>query len=89
MVDPSLISNKNMDLDAPFDYGDVPIDSIMVADGHIHYKPTPAMKEVVFEDRNAFLDFLRESMRTAAKNLEFEEAARIRDQIGRLEKELD
>lgn len=89
MVDPSLISNKNLDLDAPFNYDDVPIDTIMVADGVIHYKPTPAMKEVVFEDRNAFLDFLRESMRTAAKNLEFEEAARIRDQIGRLEKELD
>jgi excinuclease ABC subunit B len=89
MVDPSLISNKNIDLDAPFNYDDVPIDTVMVADGVIHYKPTPAMKEVVFEDRKAFLDFLHESMRTAAKNLEFEEAARIRDQIGRLEKELE
>jgi excinuclease ABC subunit B len=46
------------------------------------------MREVVFEDKQKFLDYLRESMITAAKNLEFEEAARIRDQIEKLKKEL-
>jgi len=88
MVDPSLISNKTIDLDAPFSYDAIPVDEIKVADGVIHYKPSPAMKEVVFHDKAAFIDFLRESMRTAAKNLEYEEAARIRDQIGTLEKEM-
>ena len=87
MVDPSLISNKNIDLEAPFEYGSNSIDEIRVADGTIHYKPSPAMKEVVFNDRQAFLDFLKDTMRTAARNLEFEEAARIRDQIANLEKE--
>lgn len=89
MVDPSLISNKTIDLDAPFSYDSMPVDEIKVADGVIHYKPSPAMKEVVFHDKADFLDFLRESMRTAAKNLEYEEAARIRDQIASLEKEMD
>jgi excinuclease ABC subunit B len=88
MVDPSLISNKTIDLDAPFSYDSIPIDEIKVADGVIHYKPSPAMKEVVFHDKTDFIDFLRESMRTAAKNLEYEEAARIRDQIATLEKEM-
>lgn len=88
MVDPSLISNKTIDLDAPFSYDSIPVDDIKVADGVIHYKPSPAMKEVVFHDKADFLDFLRESMRTAAKNLEYEEAARIRDQIATLEKEM-
>jgi excinuclease ABC subunit B len=88
MVDPSLISNKTIDLDAPFSYDSIPIDEIKVADGVIHYKPSPAMKEVVFHDKSDFIDFLRESMRTAAKNLEYEEAARIRDQIATLEKEM-
>lgn len=88
MVDPSLISNKTIDLDAPFSYDSIPVDDIKVADGVIHYKPSPAMKEVVFHDKADFLDFLKESMRTAAKNLEYEEAARIRDQIASLEKEM-
>lgn len=88
MVDPSLISNKTIDLDSPFSYDSIPVDDIKVADGVIHYKPSPAMKEVVFHDKADFLDFLRESMRTAAKNLEYEEAARIRDQIASLEKEM-
>ncbi|MEX0927874.1 MAG: UvrB/UvrC motif-containing protein [Balneolales bacterium] len=46
------------------------------------------MKEVVFKDKKKFLDYLQTTMQTAAKNLEFEEAARIRDQIEQVEKEL-
>jgi excinuclease ABC subunit B len=46
------------------------------------------LKEVVFETKEAFLAHLRETMIHAAKNMEFEEAARIRDQIAKLEKEL-
>lgn len=88
MVDPSLISNKIIDLDAPFSYDSIPIDDIKVSDGVIHYKPSPAMKEIVFHDKSQFIGFLRESMRTAAKNLEYEEAGRIRDQIATLEKEM-
>jgi excinuclease ABC subunit B len=86
MVDPSLISNKAVDLSQPMDFEPPTIDEIQVKEGGIHYKPSPAMKEVVFEDKAAFLDFLKESMKTAARNLEFEEAARIRDQIAQLEK---
>jgi excinuclease ABC subunit B len=53
-----------------------------------HYTPGPAMKEVVFETKEALLEHLRQSMIHAAKNMEFEEAARIRDQIAKLEKEM-
>lgn len=42
------------------------------------------MKEVVFDNKADFMNYLQESMMTAAKNLEFEEAARIRDQIEKL-----
>jgi len=86
MVDPSLISNKAVDLSQPFEYDQPSVDAINVKDGSILYKPSPAMKEVVFEDKSSFIEFLKESMKTAARNLEFEEAARIRDQIGQLEK---
>lgn len=86
MVNPSLISNKNVDFDAPLDGN--PLEEIKVAENGIRYKPGPAMKEVVFEDKNKFMEYLYEEMRTAAQNLEFEEAARIRDQIEELKKEI-
>jgi excinuclease ABC subunit B len=35
------------------------------------------------------MDYLQEAMMTSARNLEFEEAARIRDQIEKLKKELN
>jgi len=86
LVDPSLISNKEIDLNSPMDgYGGLEL--MRVADDGLHYKPNPAMKEVVFEDKNKFLDYLRESMITAARSMEFEEAARIRDQIEKLKNE--
>lgn len=86
MVDPSLISNKVVSFDEEED--EQPIELVKVAENEIHYKPNPAMKEVVFEDKEKFLDYLQEAMATAARNLEFEEAARIRDQIETLKKEL-
>jgi excinuclease ABC subunit B len=46
------------------------------------------MNEVHFESKDKLLDHLRMTMLHAAKNMEFEEAARIRDQIGKLEEEL-
>jgi excinuclease ABC subunit B len=42
-------------------------------------------KELVGDNMKAHLDALRKSMITAAENLEFEEAARIRDEVRRLE----
>jgi len=89
LVDPSLISTKN------FDFGEKDskeekdyLEVVKVAEDGIQYKANPAMKEVTFESKDKFLDYLRESMVQAAKNMEFEEAARIRDQIGKLEQEL-
>ena len=46
------------------------------------------MHEVTFENKEKLIKHLRETMITAAHNMEFEEAARIRDQIGKLEAEL-
>ncbi len=63
-------------------------EQVYAAEDGVHYTPGPAMKEVVFETKEAFLAHLRETMIHAAKNMEFEEAARIRDQIAKLEKEL-
>lgn len=85
LVDPQLISNKNVDLSDPYD--DRPIELLQVADDGIHYKANDAMKEVVFEDKAKFLEYLHNSMMTAARNMEYEEAARIRDQIAQLENE--
>lgn len=89
LVDPSLISNQSVNFDTidGTDYGSIEI--IKAADDGIHYKANPAMKEVVFENKKEFLDYLHDSMMAAARNLEFEEAARIRDQIEKLKKEID
>ena len=90
LVDPSLISTQNFDLEkeaqaaAEQDY----LETIKVAEEGIQYKASPAMKEITFESKEKFIEYLRETMIHAARNMEFEEAARIRDQIGKLEKEL-
>lgn len=90
LVDPSLISNRKVDFSkeaeeaAMKDYLEV----IKVADDGIQYKANPAMNEVTFESKDKLLEHLRATMLHAAKNMEFEEAARIRDQIEQLKKEL-
>ncbi len=88
LVDPSLISTQDFTLDvkpeAEVDYLEV----VKVAEDGIQYKASPAMNEVTFESKEKFLEYLRDSMYQAARNMEFEEAARIRDQIAKLEKEL-
>lgn len=86
LVDPSLISAQPIDLERDL-YEDEPVELLKVAEDGIHYKPNPAMKEVVFKDKNDLIDHLSETMKTAARSLEFEEAARIRDQIEQLKKE--
>lgn len=88
LVDPQLISNKAIDLNSPYGEDVKRIELLKVANDGLHYKPNTAMKEVVFENKQAFLDYLQETMITAAKNLEFEEAARIRDQIEQVKKEM-
>ncbi|MCC5925715.1 MAG: excinuclease ABC subunit UvrB [Bacteroidetes bacterium] len=89
LVDPHLISNKAVSFDDEYMQGVQPIEVIQAADDGIHYKANPAMKEVVFESKDKFLDYLQDAMMTAARNLEFEEAARIRDQIEKLKKEMN
>jgi excinuclease ABC subunit B len=88
LVDPSLISNKHFDLESGVKQEDDYLEVVKVAEEGIQYKASPAMKEVTFESKDKFIDYLRDSMLQAAKNMEFEEAARIRDQIEKLEKEL-
>lgn len=88
LVDPGLLSKEAAGLDTIYLDEPDPLELIKVADDGIHYKANPAMKEVVFDEKSKFMDYLRESMKTAARNLQFEEAARIRDQIAQLEKEL-
>ncbi|MBE6493648.1 MAG: excinuclease ABC subunit UvrB [Methanosphaera stadtmanae] len=45
------------------------------------------MDNVTVEEADAFIEYLKEKMNEAAKNLEFERAARIRDKIKELEEE--
>jgi len=85
LVDPSLISSKSFDIE---DAEDEALEVVKVADEGIKYKAGPAMKEVTFESKDKFLEYLKDSMYNAAKNMEFEEAARIRDQIEKLKNEL-
>jgi excinuclease ABC subunit B len=89
LVDPALISNKSFDLDEEGVDEDKALEVVKVADEGIKYKANPAMKEVTFDDKEEFLEYLKDSMYNAAQNMEFEEAARIRDQIEQLENELD
>ena len=90
LVDPALISKTKFDYSAEAekqaeqDY----LETIKVADDGIQYKASPAMHEVTFESKDKLISHLRETMLHAARNMEFEEAARIRDQIEKLEKEL-
>jgi excinuclease ABC subunit B len=89
LVDPALISTQDFTLDKqPGEKEQDYLEVVKVAEEGIQYKASPAMKEVTFESKEKFLDYLRDSMLQAAKNMEFEEAARIRDQIATLEKEL-
>ena len=89
LVDPSLISSQSFDFAQKDEEPDQDaLEVIRVADEGIQYKASPAMKEVTFESKDKLLEHLRETMYQAAKNMEFEEAARIRDQIGKLEDEL-
>ncbi|MEX0593550.1 MAG: excinuclease ABC subunit UvrB [Balneolaceae bacterium] len=85
LVDPSLISNRGFlpegeELSEPMEVIDIREDGIA-------YK-APAMREVTFDSKEKFLEYLTDSMIQAAKNMEFEEAARIRDQIEQLKGEL-
>lgn len=89
LVDPALISTKSFDLEAEGDEDSDALEVVKVAEDGIKYKANPAMKEVTFDSKEKFLEYLKSSMYTAAQNMEFEEAARIRDQIEQLEEELD
>ena len=87
LVDPSLISSQSFDLDELPDDKE-PLEHVKVAEDGIRYKANPAMNEVTFESKEEFMEYLQDSMYQAAKNMEFEEAARIRDQIEQLKEEL-
>lgn len=61
-----------------------PQEYIRAAEDGLRYKAGPEMNEVVFEDKDKLIGHLESVMFEAAKNMEFEEAARIRDQIEQL-----
>ena len=89
LVDPALISNQSFDFaQEDEDASEEALEVVKVAEDGIQYKASPAMKEVTFESKDKLIEHLRETMIHAAKNMEFEEAARIRDQIAQLEQEL-
>ncbi|WP_421773282.1 excinuclease ABC subunit UvrB [Gracilimonas sp.] len=89
LVDPALISNQSFDFTGKDEDADEDaLEVVKVAEDGIQYKASPAMKEVTFESKDKLIEHLRETMIHAAKNMEFEEAARIRDQIAQLEQEL-
>lgn len=88
LVDPALISSQSFDLGDDEQAQQDALEVVKVAEDGVKYKANPAMKEVTFESKEEFLEYLQDSMYTAAKNMEFEEAARIRDQIENLKKEL-
>ncbi|HET6528931.1 MAG TPA: excinuclease ABC subunit UvrB [Balneolaceae bacterium] len=88
LVDPALISTQKFDLGDGDSKGIDSLEVVKVAEEGIKYKASPAMKEVTFDNKEEFLEYLKESMYTAAQNMEFEEAARIRDQIESLKDEL-
>jgi len=89
LVDPSLISSQSFDFGQNDDKPEQDaLEVIKVAEDGIQYKASPAMKEVTFESKDKLIEHLRETMYHSAKNMEFEEAARIRDQIAKLEDEL-
>jgi excinuclease ABC subunit B len=87
LVDPSLISTRGFEMDSESSENEY-LEVVKVAEEGVTYKANPAMKEVTFESKEKLIEYLRESMLYAAKNMEFEEAARIRDQIAKLEEEL-
>ncbi len=86
LVDPALISAKGFSFTEEIEADET--ERIKVADDGIRYKPGPQMKEVVFNDKQKLIEFLGSEMKHAAQNMEFEEAARIRDQIEELTKEV-
>ncbi len=88
LVDPGLISAQSFDLDEVSDGEKEPLEYVKVAEEGIKYQANPAMDEVTFDNKEEFMEYLHDSMYQAAKNMEFEEAARIRDQIEQLKGEL-
>ncbi len=88
LVDPELVGAKSFEIDTDQKGKTDALEHVKVAEEGIRYQATPAMKEIVFENKEDFLRHLKEAMHTAAKNMEFEEAARIRDQIEEVEKKL-
>mgnify|MGYP000367757051 FL=1 len=89
LVDPNLISSQSFDFARKDEEPEEDaLEVVKVAEEGIQYKASPAMKEVTFENKDELIEHLRETMYQAAKNMEFEEAARIRDQIAQLEDEL-
>ena len=67
LVDPSLISNRSFDLDSGDKQEDDYLEVVKVAEEGIQYKANPAMKEVTFESKDKFIDYLRDTMLQAAK----------------------
>lgn len=79
------IGKHQAQLSDPYETPQVsPEEYVRVADDGLHYKAGPAMNEVVFDDKEKLIGHLEQVMFEAAKNMEFEEAARIRDQIQQL-----
>lgn len=60
-----------------------------VADARSVKEEMPILNTIAKMDRGALIDELRHAMHEAAANLEFEKAAKLRDEIGKLESQPD
>jgi len=92
LVDPNLISAQNFDIGGADQltgpdqqFAEDEFEAVKVAEEGVSYKADPAMDEITFEDKEELRNFLKKQMIHAAKNLEFEEAARLRDQLEQLD----
>jgi len=92
LVDPNLISAQNFDIGGADQltgpdqqFAEDEFEAVKVAEEGVSYKADPAMDEITFEDKEELRNFLKKQMIHAAKNLEYEEAARLRDQLEQLD----
>ena len=57
-------------------------------DSEIEVKRDVATDKFLLEDKKIVVEMIREEMLEAAENLEFEKAAKLRDEMNKLEKEI-
>lgn len=81
--------NRIVGLDRDEDYGSAPIPYIQEYTGKVDIAADPVIKYMTKEEKQRSVNRLRSDMLEAAKNMDFIEAARLRDEIIKLEAEIN